>query len=338
MMQLQKNSGGQLLKKLNNLGFVRIGILIIVLFTVVLGFLVWWKDAAGPVDNKDMQPILFKIQKGEGVKSIIYRLSKERLIRSPSAFFLYIKLSHLEKDLQAGDFRLNRGMDSNTIAQELTHGTLDVWVTLLEGWRKEEVAARLSKDLDIPESEFILHSKEGYLFPDTYLIPKDATAGAVLEVLTNNFNSKVTEEILRGFAAEHLSTSDAVILASIVEREGRTEEDRPMIAGILMNRLQKDWPLQADATLQYILGYQANEKTWWKKELTDYDKKIDSPYNTYLYKGLPKGPISNPGLSSIRAVAFPKKSEYMFYLHDKSGFVHYAKTAEEHAMNVSKYL
>ena len=129
-----------------------------------------------------------------------------------------------------------------------------------------------------------------------------------------------------------------VILASIVEREGLTDEDRPVIAGILLNRLEIGWPLQADATLQYALGYQAQEKTWWKKVLTDDDKKVKSPYNTYANPGLPPGPISNPGIASIRAVIYPKKTEYMYYLHDPTGAVHYAKTLEEHNANVARYL
>jgi UPF0755 protein len=129
-----------------------------------------------------------------------------------------------------------------------------------------------------------------------------------------------------------------MVLASIVEREGRTDEDRPVIAGILLKRLNSDWPLQADATLQYALGYQAFEKSWWKKALTVEDKKIRSPYNTYLNAGLPPAPISNPGLSSIRAVVYPTVSPYWYYLHDPQGRVHYATTLEEHEQNIASYL
>jgi UPF0755 protein len=129
-----------------------------------------------------------------------------------------------------------------------------------------------------------------------------------------------------------------ITLASIIEREGQTNEDRPVIAGILMNRLEAGWPLQADATLQYALGYQSKDKTWWKKTLYDEDKKINSPYNTYANPGLPPGPISNPGLASIQAAIYPKKTDYWYYLHDPAGGVHYAITLEEHNANIAKFL
>lgn len=135
-----------------------------------------------------------------------------------------------------------------------------------------------------------------------------------------------------------LSLGQVIILASIVEREGRSAEDRPIIAGILLKRLKADWPLQTDATLQYALGYQAREKSWWKKSLTLEDKNVRSAYNTYLNPGLPPGPISNPGIESIKAVIYPKESEYWYYLHDPAGSVHYATTIEEHNANVAQYL
>jgi UPF0755 protein len=129
-----------------------------------------------------------------------------------------------------------------------------------------------------------------------------------------------------------------MVLASLVEREGRTAKDRPVIAGILLRRLKADWPLQVDATLQYALGYQASDKTWWKKELTDDDKKINSPYNTYMNTGLPPQPICNPGMESIQAAIYPTSSEYWYYIHDPTGAVHYARTIAEHEANVAKYL
>ena len=178
----------------------------------------------------------------------------------------------------------------------------------------------------------------GYMFPDTYLIPQDATAGAIISIFTGAFDKKVTADMRADIRSAGMTLESVVILASIVEREGLTDEDRPVIAGILLNRLEIGWPLQADATLQYALGYQAQEKTWWKKVLTDDDKKVKSPYNTYTNPGLPPGPISNPGIASIRAVIYPKKTEYMYYLHDPTGAVHYAKTLEEHNANVARYL
>lgn len=141
-----------------------------------------------------------------------------------------------------------------------------------------------------------------------------------------------------------MPSEEVLILASIVEREVKFNNDRPIVAGILLKRLEKNWPLQADATVQYAIasakckGKSAKCGNWWPKNLTREDLKIKSPYNTYLYPGLPPGPICNPGLAAIEAVLNPVGSEYWFYLSDEEGKMHYAKTAEEHEENISKYL
>lgn len=316
----------------------RLILFLAVAVTIAASAWAWWRDAIVAVDSASTTPKIFVVRRGEGVKSIAGRLAAEGLIRSPTGFYLLVKVMGLERSLQAGDYRLNAGMDAGTIAKEMTHGTLDVWVTILEGWRAEEVAAKLSKELDIPESEFAKVAREGYLFPDTYLFPKDATVGAVAQLFFSTFDTKVDEALRADAKKTGLTFDEVLTLASIVEREGRTEEDRPMIAGILLNRLNADWPLQADATLQYALGYQVREKTWWKKELFDDDKKVKSPYNTYLNPGLPPGPIANPGIVSIKAVIYPKTSDYWYYLHDPKGGVHYGRTLEDHNRNIEKYL
>lgn len=298
----------------------------------------WWRDGMAPVDSSDTTPRKFVVSRGEGVKSIAGRLAGEGLIRSPTGFYLLVKLIGIERNLQAGEYRLFAAMDATTIARELTHGTLDIWVTIPEGWRVEEVATKLSKELDIPESEFIKVAREGYLFPDTYLVPKDATVGAVAQLFFSTFDEKVNVTLRRDAKKTGLSFDEVITLASIVEREGRNGEDRPVIAGILLKRLKADWPIQVDATLQYALGYQVREKTWWKKELTHEDKTISSPYNTYQNPGLPPGPIANPGIVSITSVIYPKETDYWYYLHDPKGNVHYAKTLEEHNRNSATYL
>lgn len=312
------------------------------IFLFVLGGLLtvgwlWWQDAISSVDASNTAPQEFVIKQGEGVRGIAARLSQQNLIRSSTGFYILVKLKGTEKQIQAGDFRLNRSMDALAVAKELTHGSFDVWVTTLEGWRSEEIATKLTKELDIPQSEFLTYSHEGYMFPDTYLIERNATAQAIAKLYLDTFDQKVSA--LRSDAKlTGLPFDEAVTLASIVEREGRTDEDRPVIAGILLKRLKANWPLQADATLQYILGYQPAEKSWWKKVITDADKKIVSPYNTYLHTGLPPGPISNPGLASLTAVIHPKETDYWFYLHDTAGQAHFAKTIEEHNKNIETYL
>ena len=324
--------------KSNNTKSLRFLLLLVAAVVMALGAWFWWTDAVSSVDPKDPTAEIFVVSRGEGVRSIAAKLSKQNLIRSPTGFFILVKLSGMEMKLQAGDFRLNRTMDTAAIAQELTHGTLDVWVTTLEGWRVEEIANKLAKDLDIPEKEFLKYAKEGYMFPDTYLIPRDATAAAIAKIFTDNFDKKISGDLREQTTRTGLTFDEVIILASIVEREGRTDEDRPVIAGILLKRLKADWPLQADATIQYALGYQPFEKNWWKKWLDDNDKKFASPFNTYRITGLPPAPIANPGLAAIRAVISPKETEYWYYLHDTDGKAHYAKTIEEHSANISKYL
>lgn len=317
---------------------LRIGVLVLVLCGLLVAGGLWWQDATSPVDPEDKKIRTFVIAKGETVRSIATNLSQAGIIRSSTGFYILVKLLGLERSIQAGDFRLHPAMSARIVAEQLTHGIVDVWVTILEGWRLEEVAAKVARDLDIPEQEILRSGLEGKMFPDTYLIPRDATAGAVVKIFLDNFEQKVpTVERLK--AAElGLTFEEVLILASLVEREGRSDSDRPMIAGILLNRLKIKMPLQVDATLQYALGYQPNERSWWKRGLTDEDKEVDSLYNTYKYTGLPPRPIASPGLAAIKAVLEPSVSDFLYYIHDSGGMAHYGRTIQEHNVNVSKYL
>jgi UPF0755 protein len=317
---------------------IRLGVLFLLLFVFFGGGSLWWLDAISPVNPENTMPKVFVVKAGEGIRTIATRLKAEGLIRDPIGFFLQVKLNKLDGKIQAGDFRLNPAMDTKTIATELTHGSIDVWSTLLEGWRKEEMAIKITQDLGIPEQEFLKYAREGYLFPDTYLFPKDASAAGVVKIMTDNFEKRVTPETRAAIEAQNVTFEDGIVLASIVEREGKSDTDRPVIAGVLFNRLRGGQPLQVDATLQYALGYQTSEKSWWKKTLYDEDKEIDSPYNTYKNLGLPPAPIANPGLGAIKAVAYPATTEYYYYMHDASGVAHFAKTLEEHNKNVAQFL
>ena len=318
--------------------FSRLIILFFLVVVIAWGGWFWWKYSIAPVDPADTTPVMFVVSQGEGGKEIAADLAQKNLIHSSTGFYILIKVLGIETQMQAGDFRLNKSMDARSIAMELTHGILDVWVTTLEGWRVEEIATQLAKDLDIPEGQFLQYATEGYMFPDTYLIPRDATGAAVAKIFLDNFNKKVTVAMREDAKKTGLTFAQTVTLASIVEREGKTDADRPVIAGILLNRIKLGMPLQVDATLQFALGYQPFEKTWWKKELTDDDKKVNSPYNTYANPGLPPGPISNPGLASVNAAVNPTATDYLYYLHDQTGAVHYAKTIDEHNANIRKYL
>jgi len=312
---------------------------IIFLVFLVFLFLVcfsWWQWATAPLCKNNCQSKIFVISKGESLSSVAKRLEEENLIRSSFAFQILATKEGIVRKIQAGDFRLNPQMTPLKIARELTHGTLDRWVTIIEGLRREQIAEKLEEAgfENFQKEDFLEGSKnlEGKLFPDTYLIPKDANAQKIIEILTKNFAKKTP-----------MPSKEVLILSSIVEREAKFEEDRPIVAGILLKRLKNGWPLQADATVQYAVGSkrcgsQNKGCEWWPKKLTREDLKINSPYNTYVYSGLPPSPICNPGLKAIEAVLNPVETDFWFYLSDKEGKMHYAKTAEEHQENIKKYL
>lgn len=292
-----------------------------------------------PVNNRSTISTIFTINKGESLNTIINNLSKQELIRNKIVFYLIVKQLGIEKNIQAGDFRISPKMTAVDVAKSLTHGTLDIWITLIEGTRKEEMAQIISKNFNIPETEFVNIATEGYLFPDTYLIPTNATAESVVSILKNNFDNKFSQELRSQAKDKNLTEKEVVILASLVEREARQPTTRQKIASIILKRYLAGWPLDIDATVQYALGYQPSEKTWWKKNLTEEDVKINSMYNTYKNVGLPPGPICNPSLSSIEAVVnADPKTPYWYYITDKNGVMHYAATLEEQNNNIRKYL
>ncbi len=293
-----------------------------------------------PVNKNDKTPVIFVVNQGEGINSIAQRLEAQKLIRNRFVFIFEVRRLGLGPKIQAGDFRLYKSASPAQIAQELTSGTLDVWVTIIEGLRADEIAEILKDKLPTYENSWVLQLRknEGYLFPDTYLIPKDADINLVLNIFKQNFDKKITSLTI-DTAKNGLSFKDSIILASIVEREARSYEVKEQVAGILLKRLNIGMKLDTDATVQYALGFQPEQKSWWKKGLTFADLEIRSPYNTYRNAGLPPTPISSPGISSIQAVfnANPQ-TPYLYYLHDNLGNSYYAKTLEEHNSNKTKYL
>lgn len=303
--------------------------LVLLLVIIFLSFL-WWHRGISPVDKARNDKRIFVIEKGEGIRSIAKRLKEEGFIKDQIVFFVLVKRGGLEGKIQAGDFRLSPSMNAREVALELTHGTLDVWVTIPEGLRSEEIGQVLKDKIPTYEDSWAkqLAKNEGYLFPDTYLIPKDSDIDLVIKIMRSNFNKK-WEEIKTSKDME-----EVIILASIIEREAKFSQDRPIVAGILARRLALSIPLQADATVQYAIGSPPN---WWKIP-TPENLKIKSPFNTYLNYGPPPSPISNPGLDSIKAAANPVKTNYLYYLSDKDGRMHYAENLEEHNKNIEKYL
>lgn len=313
-------------------------IFIFILLISGISLFLWWKQALKPINPESTVPITFNIKRGEDSRTIADHLYKQGLVRSSLAFFVLSRFGGYGPKLQSGEFRLSPSMDLNTIADTLTKGTMDVWLTIPEGWRSEEIAVKLTQELLIPEKEFLAVAHEGYMFPETYLLPKDATAGAIADIMRKEFDTKVTVEIRNKAKSKGLSLEQLITIASLVEREARLQEDRPIVASVILNRLKQEMKLDIDATIQYILGYQPKEKTWWKKDLTLEDLDIDSSYNTYKNPGLPPTPIANPGLAVIQAVVNAPSTDYIFYISDASGKIHPATTIEEHNSNIARFL
>ena len=307
----------------------------ILLVVVVIAF-AWWANATSPINSKDNTPKIFVIAQGQGVRAIAKNLKDQGLIKDQVVFFLMTKQLGLDSKIQAGSFRLFPSMTAKEIANQLTHGTLDIWVTIPEGQRAGEIADALEKNMPNYDSswEAVLEQNEGYLFPDTYLFPKDADIDTIVTTMRDNFESKYKT---LNTNKTNLTKVEIITLASLIEREARHAEDRPLVSSVIHNRLDAGMKLDIDATLQYILGYQSTQKRWWKEGLTNQDKLLNSPYNTYQVAGLPPTPISNPGLASLQAAVEPAETGYFYYITDSSGKNRYAETFEDHEANISKY-
>ena len=314
-------------------------ILFLLVMLIALSVYFMYTEGSLPVDKTNEGATIFVIKKGEGELSLITkRLASEDLIRNKLVFFTIALQKGIEKKVQAGDFILSKKMTAQEVADTLTHGTVDEWITIVEGLRKEEVAQKLTEQFTLSEISFIEQAKEGQLFPDTYRIPKTASVETIIKIMESNFQTKMAEA-RQQYPFEKRSDKEILILASLIEREAKFADDRRLIADIILKRAQSDWPLQLDATIQYGLGYQRKEKTWWKKELALEDLKVDNTYNTYERKGLPPAPICNPGLDSLKAaLAANPKTSFWYYVSDKNGRIHAAKTLEEHNENIRKYV
>lgn len=325
-------------------------LLLFFLFVVFLFpalFFYWWHQATQPVDVANKKSQIIVVLQGWGVDDIGRRLKEESLIKDIFAFKIMVAKEGISDSLQAGDFRLSPSMNLFEISQTLTHGTLDVWVTIPEGLRREEVANIIQDNFakqsaGFNTNEFVNKTKslEGYLFPDTYLIPKDAGVDDVIEILQDNFEKKFASIKPENSLSKH----QTVVLASLIEREAKHDEERSIVGGILIKRLKKGWPLQVDASIQYAKASAISHQPsaiesidWWPKA-TLQDLKIESLYNTYENVGLPPAPICNPSVSSLKAASDPQESDYWFYLSDPSGNMHYAETLEEHEENIKQYL
>lgn len=314
-------------------------ILVIVGFFVVKGSL---NFLSGPVDTKGKQ-VAFVINPGETVSDVAVNLEEKGLIRSSLIFKMQAKDAGLT-GVNVGDFIISPAMSNQEIIEVLKGGSTDVRVTLLEGWRVEQIAKELNLKLKVENVKFIDAAKkyEGYLFPDTYFFHPDASIETIIQTLRNTFDRKYSPDLQNQVKAQGLTPEQGVILASIIEREGRSKEVRTNVAGILLKRFKMGMKLDADATVQYAkdslkLKKGTLEKFWQPVLVSDYTGVV-SPFNTYLNNGFPPSPIANPSLMSLQAVAdADSNTPYLFYYHDLKGNSYYAKTLEEHNTNVAAH-
>ncbi len=308
-------------------------------------FVFWWQIKTPFSRSAEVK--LFKVEKGESAKIIAEHLKNSNLIENQFFFQLYVFLSLRQYALKTGDYELSPSMSIRDIADTIVlGGTNEVLITIPEGFTLKQVEERFVGAGLIKQNELVSYrfsnsvppvlsdkpqsaSLEGYLFPDTYRFFKDAKLPDIVSKMVANLDNKLTSDLKTAVKNSSYTTYEILTMASLIEKEVKSDSDREIVSGVLWKRLKAKIPLQVDATLIYITG---------RQEIYEADKKINSPYNTYYYRGLPKGPIANPGLSAIRAAIFPEASSYWYYLSAKDGATIFSKTLEEHNRNRSIYL
>jgi UPF0755 protein len=324
-----------------------IGVLLLTVF-LLLFFEIY--VPANPISH---ETITYTVVKGWGDDEIAKDLKKIGVIRSEFFFKFYVAVSFQHANLQAGKYSISPRMSIYQIAKKMAWGNvIKEKILIYEGWDIKDIGEYLeSKDI-CKEAEFIEAANkdysaefdflnpsaggkpkdiglEGYLFPDTYQISEGASCDDIVLAMLSNFDKKLTPDLKAQISEQKKSVFEIITMASMIEKEVRTISDKKIVSGILWKRLSVGMPLQLDATVNYATGKS-------DASCSIKDTKIDSPYNTYKYKGLPKGPISNPGMDSIVAALNPTKTAYWFYLSD--GITHFSKTLEEHTEAKAKYL
>lgn len=298
------------------------------------------------------EPVKITVSPGDTISDVAKVLHEKGILRYP---FLLGFVASLQKDrlLQTGEYAFVKDVTILGIHRILTSGPtrIEKTIKIIEGWTTEQIASYLEKESFGPAGSFLAKlyptsyrssysflsripdtsTLEGYLFPDTYRVFHDATQEDIIAKLLVNFDNKFTPAMRAEALRQGHTIHDVVTLASIIEREVAKDDERKMVADIFLRRIKKGIPLQADSTVNYITKKNTPQAT-----ITD--THIDSPYNTYRYRGLPPGPIGSPSLSSLEAALYPTKNEYWFFLTSPEGLVHYSKTFDEHKKKKAMYL
>lgn len=307
--------------------------IIIFVFIFLLIFFLFLLSPTGFSGEKERFVIPLETKQEEIVK----QLKEQNFIHSQKLFNIVASLLNPLGTIEPGAYRLSHNMTMIGIANTLIFHPYQKWVIVKPGLRIEQTADLIAQKLkwdQTKKADFLNQAKEGYIFPDTYLLNIDDSGVQTYQRLFNNFNEKFDEKIISALLENNIRNDTAVKIASLIERESGGDDDKALIAGIILNRLNSGMRLQIDASIQYALGKEGN---WWPKiSLSDY--KTDSPYNTYLIERLPPTPICSPSLAAIKAVAYPAETNCLFYLHDHNKQIHCATTYREHQINIEKYL
>lgn len=329
-----------------NMSMKRKLILLVVCIGLFAGSYVY--NLAQPVSSSPGEPVLVSVKSGMSAAEIGTILYQQGLIRNISVFRAIVHAQRLEDSLQAGEYAFTKDMNAKTIIAMIAKGEVAFQqFTVPEGLTIDQIAQLFAEkklgDADkfkaaakqyavfdyIQPDDNVSYKVEGFLFPDTYRVSRSASEIELIRIMATQFDRVFTTEFRAKAQERGLSIRETIILASLVEKEARFSEERPIIAGVFLNRLKLGMPLQSCATIQYILGYP-------KPELTIKDTELPSPYNTYLHAGLPPGPIANPGLAAIKAVLYPTSSEYLYFVADQNGKHHFSKTYEEHLAAIDR--
>ncbi len=338
---------------------ISILIIIVVLFFILQAIYI-------PKSSSSTEDKLFLIEKGENLFQIASKLEQEGMIRSRFFFDFFVFLKNSQSKLQAGEYSLNSSMNIIEVANKIISGdTIKILITIPEGWNLRDIAwnfenkgmfqaeelfeliglplINYSVNIDLPKPkdfsldyEFLKDkpkniSLEGYLFPDTYETVPGAELESLVRKMLNNFDKKLTQDLREKIKEQGRTIFEIITMASLLEKEVKDFEEKKIVAGILWKRMENKIGLHVDATISYITG----KKT---VKISKEETEIDSLYNTYKYRGLPLGPICNPGLESIIAAIYPANSDYWYYLSTPEGETIFNKTLEEHNIDKAKYL
>ncbi len=339
--------------------------LIIFVFCFLVFFIFIWQQIYLPLNSSDTEDRLFLIERGQNLFQISGNLEKQ-VIKDRFSFNLYVFLKGGAGRLQAGEYAFNPSMSIARIADKIISGDVAKETILIpEGWNLKDIAwylenkgmfqaeelfelvgfplidyshnSDLSELKDFSSDHDFLTDKpkniglEGYLFPDTYEIKRNSSLEEIVRKILDNFGKKLSGELREEIKRQEKTIFEIITIASLIEKEVKTPEEKKIVSGILWKRLKNKIPLQVDATINYITG----KKT---TKVLIQETKIDSPYNTYKYGGLPLGPICNPGIESIISALYPESSEYSYYLSTSEGETLFSKTLEEHNLKKAQYL